>query len=88
MGVRFLSKKKREEMHEAPNIGKWLMIVGGSLFLLGLVWWLAGRYFSFGKLPGDIIIKRDNFTFYFPLASSLLLSLLLSLVFWLIGRGR
>ncbi|GIV39272.1 MAG: hypothetical protein KatS3mg033_1072 [Thermonema sp.] len=75
-------------MQDTPNIGKWLMLVGGSLFLLGLLWWAAGRFFSFGKLPGDIIIKRENFTFYFPLASSLLLSLLLSLVLWLIGRMR
>ncbi|NIK73861.1 hypothetical protein FHS56_001374 [Thermonema lapsum] len=75
-------------MQETPNIGKWLMVVGGALFVLGLIWWAAGRYLSFGKLPGDLIIKRDNFTFYFPLASSLLLSLLLSLVFWLMSRLR
>lgn len=59
--------------------GLFLILVGG-LMLLGEK--LAGL----GKLPGDIIIRRGNFTFYFPLATSLLLSLLLTLIFSILAR--
>jgi len=71
--------------------GKLLIVFGGVLMLVGvlLAWGgpegsgLPGRL---GRLPGDIIIRRENFTLYFPLATSLLLSVILSLVFWLLGR--
>lgn len=55
----------------------------GILFLLAAVLWPWLSRFPFGRLPGDIVIERENFTFYFPLATSILLSLLLSLLFWL-----
>lgn len=71
-------------------IGRFLIIIGiviaaigGVLMLSGKISWL-GQYF--GRLPGDIIIQRKNFTFYFPLATSILISLLLTLIFWVIGR--
>ncbi|HEY8552760.1 MAG TPA: DUF2905 domain-containing protein [Thermaerobacter sp.] len=69
------------------EIGRWLVIMGLGLAAFGLVLWLAGRV-GFGGLPGDIVIRRGNFTFFFPLASSLLLSLLLTLVLNLLFRGR
>jgi len=47
---------------------------------------LAGRVPWIGRLPGDIYIRRGNWSFYFPLATSLLLSVILTLMFWLIGR--
>ncbi|EKP93963.1 MULTISPECIES: DUF2905 family protein [Thermaerobacter] len=69
------------------DIGRWLVFMGLGLAALGLLLWLAGRA-GFGGLPGDIVIRRGNFTFFFPLASSLLLSLLLTLVLNLLFRGR
>lgn len=57
--------------------------------MVGAILWLAGRLPGLGplgRLPGDIIIKRDNFTFYFPLATSVLVSIVLSLLAWLIFR--
>lgn len=71
-----------------PHPGKWLMLLGGLLFVIGMVWWLLARYVVPGRLPGDIIIRRDGFTLYFPLATSLLLSVLISLVFWLLSRWK
>ena len=74
--------------------GKLLIVFGGVLILVGvlLAWGgklparLAPPAAGLGRLPGDIIIRRENFTLYFPLATSLLLSVILSLVFWLLGR--
>ncbi len=62
-----------------------LIILGIAILLLGLLWpWL--QKIGIGKLPGDIVIERENFRFYFPLTSSILVSLLLSLLFWLFRR--
>lgn len=62
-------------------MAKILMISGAFLFLLGLVWHFRGSL-GLGSLPGDFLFKRGNFTFYFPLATSILLSLILSLLLW------
>ncbi len=62
-----------------------LIILGLLIVLLGLLWpWL--QKIGLGRLPGDIAIERENFRFYFPLTSSILVSLLLSLLFWLFRR--
>ena len=53
---------------------------------MGVVVVLAGRVPGLGRLPGDIHVERGNWTFYFPLGTSIVLSLLLTLVLWLIGR--
>lgn len=66
--------------------GRMLIILGGLLILVGLLLTYGGRIPWLGKLPGDIRIERENFSFYFPLATSLLVSLLLSLLFWLFRR--
>ncbi len=59
-----------------------LIILGAVLLAAGLLWpWLSRL--PLGRLPGDIVIERENFSFYFPLTTSILLSLLLSLIFWL-----
>mgnify|MGYP005860796663 CR=1 FL=1 len=64
---------------------KTLIIAGIAILVIGLAWpWLSKL--PFGRLPGDIAIERENMKFYFPLATSLLLSLLLSLVLWLVRR--
>jgi hypothetical protein len=68
------------------QIGKFLLIVGVVLMGLGLLLMLGGRIPWFGKLPGDFLIQKKNFTFYFPLATSILLSIVLTLIFWILGR--
>lgn len=47
---------------------------------------LSGKISWIGRLPGDIIVEKKNFTFYFPIATSILVSIVLSLIFWFIGR--
>ncbi len=67
-----------------PELGKILIGLGAGLIVIGLVFTFIGKPIGFWKLPGDILIKKENFTFYFPLTSCLFLSLLLSLIFlWL-----
>jgi len=69
------------------EIGKTFLITGGMIMLLGLFLILVGKIPGAGKLPGDFLIKRENFTLYFPLATSFLISLVLSLIFiWLNRR--
>lgn len=68
-------------------MGKMLMFMGGLLLVLGLVLTYGSRIFGpLGRLPGDIVVQRGNFTLYFPLATSILLSLALTLLFWLLRR--
>ncbi len=67
------------------DLGRTLMFIGLILLGLGFVVSVLGR-FGFGRLPGDITIQKPGFTFYFPLGSCILLSLLLTLVFWLFRR--
>ena len=64
-----------------------LIIAGVTLLTLGLLLTLGGRSPWLGQLPGDIVYRRGNVTFYFPLVTSLLLSALLTIVFWLFRRG-
>lgn len=70
-------------------MGKFLLLIGGIFVVLGTVLVFAGKFnLPFGRLPGDIVYRGKNTTVYFPLATSILLSVILSLLFWLIGRGR
>ncbi|MEJ8803331.1 DUF2905 domain-containing protein [Pontibacter sp. H249] len=67
--------------------GKILVIVGAVIIVIGLVVWLAGDKFSwFGNLPGDIRVERKNMRFYAPITSMILLSILLSLLLWVIRK--
>jgi len=72
------------------SIGRILLILGGVIFAFGLVFLLAGRIPFLGKLPGDIAIEKEGFSFHFPLVSSIVVSIaltiLLNLVFWLLRR--
>ncbi|MGD8402637.1 MAG: DUF2905 domain-containing protein [Anaerolineales bacterium] len=69
------------------NIGRFLMIGGILLFVVGGLVFLASKFgIPFGRLPGDIRIERDGFSFYFPLASSIVISILLTIIINLIGR--
>jgi hypothetical protein len=69
-------------------MGNLLIIVGIILVVLGLIFSFGGRIPFLGKLPGDILIRRNNFTFYFPLATSIVLSILLTLILMLINRFK
>lgn len=69
-----------------PDLGKLLIVLGLLIVGAGVLVLLAGRLPWLGRLPGDIDVQRDGFRFYFPLATSLLISVVLTLVFWLIGR--
>ncbi len=74
-------------MFDATTIGKWVMIGGAGLFVLGLIIWVVGRVgIPFGNLPGDIKIELGNFTFYFPLVSSIIISIVLTILFNIILR--
>lgn len=66
--------------------GKLLIILGIVLIAAGLLLTFAGKIPFLGKLPGDIRIERESFSFYFPLGTCLLLSLILSLLLWLFRR--
>jgi uncharacterized membrane protein len=68
------------------GLGRLLIIIGFALVLVGLVISLAPRVPWLGKLPGDIYLKKENFSFYFPLGSCILISLLLSFIMWLFRR--
>jgi hypothetical protein len=69
------------------DLGKFLLIVGIVIAVTGalLLFFRNGIPFL-GKLPGDIVIQKKNFTFYFPIATSILLSIILSLIFYFFGR--
>ncbi len=69
-----------------PGLGKFLIITGFILVLAGVAISVAPRLSWPGRLPGDILIKRENFSFYLPVTTSLLVSLLLSFLFWLFRR--
>ena len=68
------------------DLGKILIISGLALLGIGLFVSFGGKFNFLGKLPGDIHIERENFSFYFPLGTCLLISLILSLVLWLFKR--
>ena len=68
------------------DIGKALLMLGVLIALAGVVLLIVGRVPWIGRLPGDIQIQRGNWSFYFPLGTSIVLSLLLTLLFWLFGR--
>jgi Protein of unknown function (DUF2905) len=66
-------------------VARWLIILGLVLVLTGPLWpWLAKL--GLGRLPGDIVIERENLRLYLPLTTSLLISVLLSLILWLLNR--
>jgi len=68
------------------QIGRLLMVVGAILFLFGLLVVAFGRIGPIGSLPGDFFVERGNFALYLPLGTSLLLSLALTLMGWLLAR--
>ncbi len=69
------------------DIGKFLVVIGLGLAMLGgLIWWNGHSHLPLGRLPGDIRIDRPNFKFYFPLTTCLLISIVLTLIAWLVRK--
>jgi hypothetical protein len=68
------------------EIGKTLIIFGVILIGLGILLAFVHKIPFLGRLPGDILIQKKNFTFYFPIMTSILISIILSLIFWLWSR--
>lgn len=64
------------------GISKLFIVLGIAFLVIGVLWSFVG------KLPGDVVIKRGNTTFFFPIVTSIIVSLVLSLLFFIIGRFR
>ncbi len=74
-------------MPDLSTIGKWLIAAGLALALLGGIVWLAGKTgLPFGRLPGDIRFERGGFSFYFPLTTSILISVGLTVLLSVLAR--
>jgi hypothetical protein len=67
-------------------IGRFLLAAGIVLAVVGALLLLSGKVLWLGRLPGDIVVRRKNFTFYFPLATAILLSMIITFIFWLLRR--
>ena len=66
-------------------MARWLIVLGVMLIVAGLLWPWLGRL-GLGRLPGDIVIERENFRLYLPITTSILISIVLSLILWLLNR--
>lgn len=69
-------------------MGKFLVVVGSVVVLLGVLLMFFDKIPFLGKLPGDISIKRENFRFYFPITTSIILSVVISLLLWLFSQFK
>jgi len=72
-------------MKEASMAQRVLISLGVGLIVIGLLWPYLAKL-GLGKLPGDIVIRRDNFNFYFPISTCILISVVLTGLFWLAGK--
>jgi hypothetical protein len=68
-------------MNPFSEFGRLLLMIGVVIAVIGLIMMLAPKIPFLGRLPGDIIIRKGNFTFYFPLATSIILSIILTIIF-------
>ena len=68
------------------DLGKSIIFIGIVLIIVGILMTVAGKVPCVGKLPGDIFIKKENFSFYFPLTTCILLSVILSAIMYLLGK--
>lgn len=74
-------------MHDGIQlIGRSLLVAGMILAAVGGLLLLGGRISWLGRLPGDFVVQKKNFTLYFPLATSILISLVLTFILWLLGK--
>jgi len=76
-------------MDPLRDLGRTLLFLGGLLIFVGAFFYLGGKLpFRLGRLPGDIVHRGEHTTFYFPIVTCLVLSVALSLLFWLLGHLR
>jgi membrane protein implicated in regulation of membrane protease activity len=68
------------------GLGKWLILLGGILIVIGAAIVFVGKLPWLGRLPGDIYVERRNFTFFFPITTSILVSVIISLVWYIVSR--
>jgi len=68
------------------EFGKMLFVIGLLLAAAGFFLWKIGNKLPFGKLPGDIAIQKENFSFYFPITTCIVISVILTLIMWLLKR--
>lgn len=73
-------------MEPLTGLSKGLIVLGVMLIAIGSVIYLAGKFSMVGRLPGDIFFKKGNFTFYFPLATSILVSVIATILLNIFGR--
>ncbi len=73
-------------MPDFTGLGRILIVIGLVVTGIGLVMVFAGKIPFLGKLPGDFLFRGKNFSFYFPLTTSILISVILTLILWLINR--
>lgn len=67
------------------SLGKYLIVFGAVILITGIILTFFPRLNFFGKLPGDISVKKENYSFYFPVVTSIVISVLLTLIFWIIN---
>jgi hypothetical protein len=70
------------------EMAKVMILIGVLLIVVGLVILVFPRLHFVGKLPGDILLKKENYTFYFPLATSIVISIIISLILYVINKFR
>jgi hypothetical protein len=73
-------------MPDFNGMGRILIVIGLVVAVVGLVMVFAGKLPFLGKLPGDFVFRGKNFSFYFPLTTSILISVILTLILWFINR--
>jgi uncharacterized protein HemY len=76
---------------DSSNFGKWFIYAGIGLVVIGLLIWLGAKLgISFGKLPGDVHVQKEKFSFYFPIMTSIIVSvvltLIINLIFWFLRK--
>ncbi len=70
------------------EIAKSIIVIGAVLVVVGLVLLFIQKTPFLGKLPGDILIKRDSFTFFFPITTSIVISIVISLILYIVGKFK
>ncbi|ADH99970.1 DUF2905 domain-containing protein [Salisediminibacterium selenitireducens] len=68
------------------DVPRWLITAGLILIVIGVIWQFGGRFLPLGRLPGDFLFSRGNTTFYFPLMTSIIISIILSVLFYLFSQ--
>ena len=73
-------KIREEEMFDTSSLGKILILFGIFLIIFGAIFMIGGKLSWFGRLPGDIYVERKGFSFFFPLTTSIIISIVLSII--------